>query len=238
MTEDEAYLELKNWLYETRDEPLEGMAAFFDRRVDGYEQHMSPWSEHYRYIAGLLPTDAETLLDIGCGTGLELDCIFETHPAIDVTGIDLSESMLAALRRKHPDKSLTLVQDDYFLHDFGEARFDAVTAFETLHHFTVDKKTALYKKLLRALKPGGVFLECDYIAVSQEIEDMLFLESARRRARDCVAPDAFVHFDTPLTLAHELDCLRLAGFLPVESAKFLPGDGHTAVIRASKQRSR
>ena len=42
---DRDYLELKAWLEETRDEPLEAMGAFFDSRISEYEDHMSPWHE-------------------------------------------------------------------------------------------------------------------------------------------------------------------------------------------------
>ena len=35
---------------------------------------------------------------------------------------------------------------------------------------------------------------------------------ARRRARDGIAAETFVHFDTPLTLPHELRLLQEAGF--------------------------
>ncbi|EOS61484.1 hypothetical protein C814_01404 [Anaerotruncus sp. G3(2012)] len=40
---DQAYLDLKAWLEQTRDEPLEGMDTFFDLRIDEYEAHMLPW---------------------------------------------------------------------------------------------------------------------------------------------------------------------------------------------------
>ena len=51
---DNEYQELKNWLDETKDEPLEEMDSFFNARIDGYEEHMSPWKEHYEWMAGQL----------------------------------------------------------------------------------------------------------------------------------------------------------------------------------------
>ena len=51
---DRDYLELKAWLEETRDEPLEAMGAFFDSRISEYEDHMSPWQKHYEWMAQLL----------------------------------------------------------------------------------------------------------------------------------------------------------------------------------------
>lgn len=231
---DEAFREWREWREATRDEPLEGMGAFFDARVGDYEAHMARWREHYRWMASLLPPGAETLLDLGCGTGLELDRIFERFPGLAVTGIDLSPDMLGRLARKHAGKRLTLICADYFGCDLGDSRFDAAVSFETLHHWPAAQKTELFEKLRRALKPGGCYLECDYIATSQAMEDAAMDECARRRARDNVPADAFVHFDTPLTLAHEMQCLREAGFGSVELVGFLEGDGHTAMLRALK----
>lgn len=231
---DKDYLELKRWLEETKDEPLETMAGFFDARIDFYEEHMARWKAHYQWMAELLPDSTKSLLDIGCGTGLELDYIFGRFPDLQVVGVDLSEKMLRKLRAKHRDKKLTLVCQDYFTYDMGKERFDAVVSFQTLHHYTAKQKTALFQKVFDCLKPGGVYLECDYIATSQAIEDLAFSECRRRRLRDGVGDDVFVHFDTPLTLEHELDAIRAAGFKIVELVGFLPGDNHTAMIRAIK----
>ena len=83
---DEAFREWQEWREATCDEPLEGMAAFFDARVGDYEAHMARWEAHYRWMTRLLPDGARTLLDLGCGTGLELDRIFERFPDLAVTG--------------------------------------------------------------------------------------------------------------------------------------------------------
>lgn len=231
---DKDYLELKNWLNATADEPLENMDAFFNARIDGYEEHMAHWKEHYKWISELLPDNITTLLDLGCGTGLELDTIFARFPELNVTGIDLSAEMLAELKRKHSERFLTLVQADYFSHDLGENRFDAAVSVESLHHFTAREKTGLFSKINRCLKPGGVYLECDYIAVTQAIEDLTFSECRRRRLRDQIPADAYVHFDTPLTLEHEMTALKAAGFKTVELIGYLPNDDHTPMIKAVK----
>ncbi len=228
------YQSLKQWLDETADVPLEAMDSFFNRRLSEYEDHMSPWSAHYEWMATLLADDIETLLDIGCGTGLELDCIYRRFPALRVTGVDLAKDMLAKLWEKHGDKSPVLRCEDYFTADLGEGIYDGVVSFETLHHFTAEKKVQVFRNICRSLKPGGVYLECDYIATSPAIEALVFSECARRRKRDNIPEDVFVHFDTPLTLAHEVEAMEKAGFSKVEVVGFLPGDDHTVMIRATK----
>ena len=231
---DESYRALNEWLEATQDEPLEGMAGFFDARIHEYEAHMAPWKDHYVWMAQLLPEGTASLLDLGCGTGLELDAIFARFPSMEVTGVDLSEKMLEQLRRKHGDKDLTLLCEDYFRCEMEAGRFDAVISFETLHHFTQKEKTALFEKVYRWLKPGGCYLECDYISTSREMETLAFEECRRRRIRDGIPDGVFVHFDTPLTLEHECQALLDAGFPAVEVVGFLPGDDHTPMIRAVK----
>lgn len=41
MRSQEKYLQdLKQWLHDTSDSPLEEMSDFFTKRLDGYEEHM------------------------------------------------------------------------------------------------------------------------------------------------------------------------------------------------------
>lgn len=226
------FTSIKQWLKSTEDEPLEAMSGFFDRRVDSYEDHMRPWRAYYRWLGELIPAQAETLLDLGCGTGLELDEIFRLHPDIRVTGIDLAPGMLARLREKHPERKLTLTVGDYLTVPLAPCAFDVAVAFETLHHFPPETKLGLFRRIFAALRPGGMLLEGDYIAESDEMETYLFQELARRRARQHVPEGTFVHFDTPLTLAHELSLLSQAGF----TAEVLGyrGEDNTPMIRAIK----
>ena len=89
--------------------------------------------------------------------------------------------------------------------------------------FTPEQKLELYKKIHAALRPGGFFLEADYIACCEEEETLLRAESARRRARANIPADVFIHFDTPLTLEHELALLRAAGFSCCEAVDSIAG---------------
>ena len=170
----EEYMQgLKQWLQDTKDSPLEEMSDFFTKRLQGYEEHMSVWEESYRMFAEILPLDCRKILDLGCGTGLELDRIWKRNPDIEVTGVDLCQSMLDKLREKHSDKQLTIVCEDYFQYDFGRGKWDTVISFESLHHFLPERKRALYRKIYESLKVGGIFLLGDYIASCDEEEALL-----------------------------------------------------------------
>lgn len=213
MKSQEQYLtELQQWLTDTADEPLEEMAGFFTSRLGDYEQHMAIWEKSYRTFAGLLPATCRRILDLGCGTGLELDRIWERFPQIEVTGVDLCQDMLDVLQKKHPDKQLTTVCMDYFQYDLGVETWDAVISFESLHHFLPERKGGLYKRIARSLRDGGVFLLADYTACCEEEEGLLRDVCFERRKKWNVPAERYVHFDIPLTLEHEMGLLQDAGF--------------------------
>jgi tRNA (cmo5U34)-methyltransferase len=211
----------------------ETMSGFFAARAEGYDSHMlnevEGCKEGYIKMASLLPEGVQTLLDLGCGTGLELDEIFKKNPSIDVTGIDLTEAMLARLKRKHPDKHLELINADYFTYDFGVSKFDAAVSFQTLHHFTHGLKAGLYAKIRDALKPSGIYIECDYMVEEQSEEDRLFQEARRIREECGVPEEEFCHIDTPCTVKNQLALLEGASFL---TADMVWRKGSTTIIVA------
>lgn len=212
---------------------IESMDGFFAARVQGYDEHMldevEGCKEGYVKMAGLLPRDAQTLLDLGCGTGLELDEIFKRNPSIYVTGIDLTQAMLDRLKRKHPDKHLELINADYFTCDLGVSTYDAAVSFQTLHHFTHEQKAGLYENIRAALKPSGMYIECDYMVTEQPEEDRFF-EEARRVREECGIPEGeFCHIDTPCTVENQLSLLKKAGFI---SADMVWREGGTTIIVA------
>lgn len=90
---------------------------------------------------------APKLLDLGCGTGLELDEIFKYLPQADVTGIDMTQEMLDKLKQKHPDKVMTLVYDDDQNVAFCEHLFDCALSFQILHHLSHREKLEIYRKV-------------------------------------------------------------------------------------------
>lgn len=234
-TEDETnqYMtELKDWLKEERNTPIEEMTDFFTKRLGNYENvHLEQWSKEYAHIANYFDSTLNELLDIGCGTGLELESIYERFPHVNVTGIDLSENMLHKLKEKYHDKSINLILADYFKYPFGTDQYDAALSFETLHHFKFQKKQEIYNKLYDAIKQGGYYIECDYIACCQEEENICLEQYEYRRRVNKIPDDVFVHIDIPLTLEHQIELIGNAGFRDV---RVLYQNGGTMIIRAEK----
>lgn len=65
---------------------MEKMSDFFTARVEGYDEHMltnvEGCKEAYKKMSMLVPKTCTTLIDLGCGTGLELDEIFKVMPIL------------------------------------------------------------------------------------------------------------------------------------------------------------
>ena len=214
---------------------LEKMGAFFDARLDGYEDHqltcIESATEFYPFSAQCLPAGNPEILDLGCGTGLELEYYFALSPEARVTGIDLAPGMLNALRKKFPEQKLTLIQGSYFDVPLNEHCFDAAISVESLHHFTLAEKLPLYRKLHASLKDGGYFILTDYFAPTDEYETFYRKELLRLKAEQGISDDDFYHYDTPLTVAHETEALLRAGFSKVEQ---LGTWGATHTLKAYK----
>ena len=195
---------------------IERMADFFDARVEGYEQHMLEYvgsaHEFYKETARCFPIMKEMkLLDLGCGTGLELDRLFPIMPDLRVTGVDMSDKMLEKLREKYPDKEMNLIQANYMDVSLPSAHFDAAVAVQTMHHFRSGEKLHLYQKILAALKPGSLYVETDYIAADDEEEREMLKEADRILAKYGEKHPLF-HIDIPFTVERQLALLRQAGF--------------------------
>ena len=203
---------------------LEKMSDFFENRLDGYDAHMKKniesADEFYPFTASLLPEKPTCrVLDLGCGTGLELEEYLALNPSAEVTGIDLSQGMLDALTKKFIGREITLICGSYFDVPFEENAFDAAVSVESLHHFTKAEKLPLYKKLRLALKENGYFILTDYFALSDEEEKAHRKELIRLKAEQSITDGEFYHYDTPLTVAHETEALLEAGFSAVEVLK-------------------
>ncbi|MBR5123603.1 MAG: class I SAM-dependent methyltransferase [Clostridia bacterium] len=216
---------------------LEKMAAFFEARLEGYDEHMLTNIESaaafYPFTASLLPTAAGAeVLDLGCGTGLELEFYCKLNPTARITGIDLSAGMLEALRAKFKEQDMTLIQGSYFDVPLEAGKYHAAVSVESLHHFTKEQKTGLYRRLHDALTPDGYFILTDYFAPTETEELFYASELARLKAEQGITDEEFYHYDTPLTVEHEIEALLDGGFAKVE---ILGQWGATVTLRAVRE---
>lgn len=118
----------------------------YDKWMDFFQQHTSGLS-------------GKSVLDLACGTG---EFTWRLAKAgWDVTGVDLSDSMLLAARQKAEKKQLSIPlfqQDMRNLEGLGQ--FDAVTIFcDSLNYLTEEEDIKLtLRAVQRHLKPGGLLL--------------------------------------------------------------------------------
>ncbi len=215
---------------------LERMDEFFNSRLEQYEEHQMTAIEFawdfYPFTAWQLPREpGAKILDLGCGTGLELDEYFRLNRKACVTGIDVSDRMIKKLRYKHRDKNLEVIHGSFFDTQFLSDEYDAAVSVEALHHYSEEEKLPLYRKLRDSLKPGGYFILTDFFAEGDETERVLREEYLKLRAEQGLSDRMIYHFDTPMTSAHEISILKKAGF---KEAKVIAVWKRTKTIRAER----
>jgi tRNA (cmo5U34)-methyltransferase len=204
----------------------EPMAAFFDTRAGGYDAHMqsnvfteTTFGRFYSALASQIPETNQPLqiLDLGCGTGLELAFLLQRAPNARITAVDLSEQMLARLAERYRTQlqQITLVADSYLTMDLGTHRYDYVLSAMTIHHLLHGPKRQLYAKIYAALKPGGNYIEGD--AVTTAAHEAAFLaEYAAAVAQIPSAEDGAYHIDVPFTIDTQRELLLSVGFQQFE----------------------
>ncbi|MBR1870162.1 MAG: bifunctional demethylmenaquinone methyltransferase/2-methoxy-6-polyprenyl-1,4-benzoquinol methylase UbiE [Bacteroidales bacterium] len=101
------------------------------------------------------PGRPQQILDIACGTGdFSLAIARRMPPDSRITGLDLSEGMLAVMREKVAgEERISCEQGDSDAMRFADATFDVVTIAFGIRNFE-HRETAL-REILRVLKPGG-----------------------------------------------------------------------------------
>lgn len=98
------------------------------------------------------------ILDVATGTGDLAITLARTIPSASVTGIDLSEEMIAIGRHKVADAALdgrvTLRQADCLALPFADGAFDCVTVAYGVRNF--ERLLDGYREMHRVLRPGGM----------------------------------------------------------------------------------
>ncbi|MDS4041719.1 MAG: class I SAM-dependent methyltransferase [Candidatus Competibacter sp.] len=132
------------------------LALLYDDLAEIYAagRHLFDTTPILREFAGPIPPGAR-LLDAGCGAGEPVARYFVDRGDA-VTGIDVSERMLALARRQVP--AATFQRMDLRALTFPPAVFDAITAVYMVFHLPRVEHAALFAGLERVLKPGGWLL--------------------------------------------------------------------------------
>lgn len=113
----------------------------------------------------LLPAGLERVLDLGTGGGHLLGLVLEARPRARGVGLDFSEPMLAAARKRFAGEE----RAELVVHDLdrplpAQGRFDAVVSAFAIHHLADERKRSLLAEAYELLEPGGVFANLEHVA--------------------------------------------------------------------------
>ncbi len=153
----------------------------------------------------------ETVLDAGCGSGRITQALIERLPDGHVIGVDASQSMVEAARKRLPDADVRQV--DLLELELSEP-VDAILSTATFHWIADHER--LFARLHAALKPGGrLVAQCG----GEGNIDVLRGHANDVRAREPYAAH-FVDWQPPWNYAGPSETqrrLRDAGFETAES---------------------
>jgi arsenite methyltransferase len=140
------------------------------RRLEAVYLTRDVIAQRHRTLGALEPREGERILDVGAGPGLLMaDMAAVVGATGHVTGLEASESMLAAAHRRLNGPStagrVTLVKGDASELPFPDAWFDAATSTQ-VYEYVPDVDRAL-AELHRVLRPGGraLILDTDWASI-------------------------------------------------------------------------
>ena len=164
-------------------------------------------------VAAAADVDAETILELGIGTGETARRILESHPKARLTAIDSSEEMLGRARQVvSGDLRLGRLQDP-----LPEGPFDLVVSALAVHHLDAPGKQDLFRRVADVLRAGGTFV----------LGDLVVPDNAAY-----VVTEIDWEYDLPDRLDDQLQWLRDAGL----EAETVWSYKDLAVMRATRQR--
>jgi ubiquinone/menaquinone biosynthesis C-methylase UbiE len=94
------------------------------------------------------------VLDLGCGAGLP--STKQLARRFEVVGVDISETQLRLAGKNVP--SATFISADITQLEMPIGSFDGITALYSISHIPRDEHGALFARVARWLKPGGLFV--------------------------------------------------------------------------------
>jgi SAM-dependent methyltransferase len=158
-----------------------------------------------------VPKDARRVLDIGTGDGRLLALLGSSRPEIAGVGIDFSEVMLDAARKRFADDDrFELVQHNLIEPLPVLGRFDAVISSFAIHHLEHERKRALYGEIFGLLEPGGVFANFEHVASATQRLHLAFFHAIGEPIENEDPSDRLLDVPT------QLEWLRALGFDDVD----------------------
>lgn len=115
-------------------------------------------SEFYKLIAdGVIPPGS-SIVDVGCGLGVE--AIFAASQGMRVYGVDISPTALQRARQLQAffGVEVTWLEADVFSIPLVDSQVDVVNDRFLFHNIAQDAREAFARSVFRILKPGGLLV--------------------------------------------------------------------------------
>jgi ubiquinone/menaquinone biosynthesis C-methylase UbiE len=143
-------------------------ALRFHRLTPLYDS-LVKWGMREDYIKSRLIERAhiepgQRVLDLGCGTGTLAIMMKRSMPAVQVTGLDGDEQVLAIAKTKAERANVNIQLDHGFAYElpYPDHSFDVVVSSFVIHHLTSEDKLRTFKEVHRVLRPDGWFHILDF----------------------------------------------------------------------------
>ncbi|HSI80136.1 MAG TPA: class I SAM-dependent methyltransferase [Solirubrobacterales bacterium] len=170
-------------------------------RADGYPRRAEGESVMLEHV----PRDASRVLDLGTGDGRLLGILLAERDRTRGVGIDFSEPMLEAARRRFAgDDRIELVEHDLAQPLPALGRFDVVVSSMAIHHLEHARKRSLYSEVFELLEPGGVFANFDHVASPTERLHVAFFAAIGEPLADQDPSDRLLDVESQLGWLREL----------------------------------
>jgi tRNA (cmo5U34)-methyltransferase len=188
--------------------------AEYDARIRTF---IPDYEEMIDVAAGVIPGAASNIVDLGVGTGAFSAACLRRAPQAKVLGVDMDEQILKLAAARLGDAA------EFTCASFVDVPLppcDVIIASFALHH--VRKRTEkgkLHRRILGALRPGGVFVSVDChpaeeaaLAVQQHEAWKAHLRLTYSDADAQALLDAWSHEDFYVPLKSEVGLMERAGF--------------------------
>lgn len=137
---------IKKIYYKIRD-------SFLSKPDEVGERSAGHWQDLIRQAVLSKVANVASLLELGCGEGLFLSALRETNAEMNITGLDISEAMIARASERFADKgikNIDLVLGSGEKLSFGDSSFDAVVCMNVIYN--LPSETVLENLLHEAIR--------------------------------------------------------------------------------------
>jgi tRNA (cmo5U34)-methyltransferase len=196
------------------------------KKYDSQRKYLIPcFEDFYKVCLPLIKSvsNAKTVLDIGAGTGLFSQFIYQKNPHLHFTLADISAPMLSVAKKRFEG----LKNFDYKEIDISKekipGKYDVIISGLAIHHLEDADKQKVYKHVYAALNEGGLFINADQVTGRTMLFDSLY----KYQWRETVSASGLDHealiqafertkLDKLASLESQLEMLKNAGFSEVD----------------------